>query len=228
MLEQLWALILQAWDLLTHFHVYLNLWTAQLGPWIYVVLFLIIFAETGLVVTPFLPGDSLLFAIGALAALPGNVMSYWLLMITLIVAAILGDTVNYWIGEKFAHRFFTRTDSKILNPKHLEKTQEFYRKYGGKTIILARFAPIVRTYAPFVAGMGTMEYKKFMSYNVIGSILWVVSFLTLGYFFGNFPIVQKNFTYLIFGIILVSIAPMAYEIGKAYWQRSRKVDSTTP
>ncbi len=219
MLEQLLALILYVWDLLIHFHLYLNVWTAQLGPWIYVVLFLIVFAETGLVVTPFLPGDSLLFAIGALAALPGNVMSYWLLMVTLITAAFLGDTANYWIGERFAGKFFTRTDSKFLNPKHLEKTQAFYRKYGGKTIILARFAPIVRTYAPFVAGMGKMEYRTFMFYNIIGSVSWVVIFLTLGYFFGNFPVVQKNFTYLIMGIILISVAPIGIELGKAYFRR---------
>lgn len=226
MLEQLWAFILQAWDLLTHFHLYLNVWTAQLGPWIYLVLFLIVFAETGLVVTPFLPGDSLLFAIGALAALPGNVMNYWVLLITLIVAAFLGDTANYWIGEKFAGRFFTNTDAKFLNPKHLEKTQNFYKKYGGKTIILARFAPIVRTYAPFVAGMGKMQYKTFMSYNIIGSIAWVVIFLTLGYFFGNFPVVQKNFTYLIFGIIIVSVAPIGYEMIKAFINREPKTNST--
>lgn len=212
MLEQIGFFILQAWELLTHFHLYLNDWSTQLGPWIYLILFLIIFAETGLVVTPILPGDSLLFAIGALAALPDNTMNYWLLLFVLIVAALLGDTANYFIGEKFAGKFFANKNARFLNPKHLEKTQEFYKKYGGKTIILARFVPIVRTYAPFVAGMSRMDYKKFMSFNVIGGILWVFIFLTLGFFFGNFPIVQKNFTYLIFGIILVSVAPVVFEL----------------
>lgn len=221
MLEQLWIFILQTWDLLTHFHLYLNTWTSDLGPWIYLVLFAIIFAETGLVVTPILPGDSLLFAIGALAAIPGNVMSYWLLLIVLTVAALAGDTVNYWIGEHFAGRFFTNKESRFLNPSHLKKTQDFYAKYGGKTIILARFAPIVRTYAPFVAGMSKMEYKKFMSFNVIGGIAWVFIFLTLGYFFGNFPVVQKNFTYLIMGIIIVSVAPIGYELAKGYFSRPK-------
>lgn len=215
MLEQIWLFILQAWDLLTHFHLYLNAWSTQLGPWIYLLLFLIVFAETGLVVTPFLPGDSLLFAIGALAALPNNAMNYWLLMLVLIAAALLGDTVNYFIGEKFAGRFFSDKNAKLLNPKHLQKTQDFYKKYGGKTIILARFVPIVRTYAPFVAGMSDMDYKKFMSFNIIGGVVWVFLFLTLGFFFGNFPIVQKNFTYLIFGIILISVAPIALELTKS-------------
>ncbi|MCC6137832.1 MAG: DedA family protein [Bdellovibrionaceae bacterium] len=212
MIEQLFQFLLQAWDLLTHFHIYLNNWSTQMGPWIYLVLFLIVFAETGLVVTPFLPGDSLLFAIGALAALPNNTMNYWLLMVILIVAALLGDTANYWIGEKFAGRFFSDKNAKFLNPKHLQKTEDFYKKYGGKTIILARFVPIVRTYAPFVAGMSKMDYKKFMSFNVIGGIVWVILFLTLGFFFGNFPVVQKNFTYLIFGIILISVAPVIFEL----------------
>lgn len=216
MLEQLWLFTLNAWDVLIHFHLYLNDWTAQLGPWIYLVLFLIIFAETGFVVTPLLPGDSLLFAIGALAAIPGNVMSYWLLLVVLIAAALLGDTVNYTIGEKFASRFFKDKNSRFLNPAHLKKTEDFYKKYGGKTIILARFAPIVRTYAPFVAGMSKMDYKKFMSFNVIGGIAWVCIFLTLGYFFGNFPVVQKNFTYLIFGIIVISLLPVVIELYKSY------------
>lgn len=205
-------LLLQAWELLRHFHIYLNEWSAQMGPWMYVVLFLIVFAETGFVVTPFLPGDSLLFAIGALSALPGNALNYWLLMATLIVAAIAGDTVNYWVGEKLASRFFLNTNARILNPNHLKKTEAFYQKYGGKTIILARYVPIVRTYAPFVAGMSKMDYKKFSFFNVIGAISWVVIFLTLGYFFGNFPVVQKNFTYLILGIIVVSILPIIVEV----------------
>jgi membrane-associated protein len=217
MFLELWHFLLQAWEVLIHFHLYLNEWSTQMGPWIYVILFLIVFAETGLVVTPFLPGDSLLFAIGALAALPGNAMNYWLLMISLIVAALLGDTVNYFIGEKFTARFFLNKNAKFLNPAHLKKTEDFYNKYGGKTIILARFVPIVRTYAPFVAGMSKMNYQKFMSFNIIGGITWVILFLTLGFFFGNIPAIQKNFTYFIFGIIIVSILPILIE----FW-RSRK------
>lgn len=222
MMEQLWHLILSAWNVLTHLNDHLNSLTADMGPWIYVILFLIIFAETGLVVTPFLPGDSLLFAIGALAANPDNIMNYWILMFTLIVAAIFGDSVNYWIGDKFASRFFTNRNSRFLNPDHLKKAQDFYAKYGGKAIILARFAPIVRTYAPFVAGMSKMDYKKFMSFNVIGGIAWVFIFLTLGYFFGNFPVVQKNFTYLIFGIIVISMLPIGIEMYKS-WKQPKNV-----
>lgn len=221
MIADLWAFFLEFWQIITHFHLYLSDWSAQMGPLIYVLLFLIIFAETGLVVTPFLPGDSLLFAIGALAALPSSEMNFWILLILLILAALLGDTINYWIGEHFATKFFSNSNAKFLNPQHLEKTQNFYKKYGGKTIILARFAPIVRTYAPFVAGMSKMDYKKFMSFNVIGGISWVTIFLTLGYFFGNFPIVQKNFTYLILAIIVISVAPIFFEISKSYVQNKK-------
>ncbi len=176
----------------------------EYGPWIYAILFLIIFCETGLVVTPFLPGDSLLFAIGALAG--ADVLSLPLVLVLLTVAAILGDTVNYWVGHYFGPRVF-KTESRFLNRKHLEKTHEFYERYGGKTIIIARFVPIVRTFAPFVAGVGSMTYGKFMSYNIFGGIFWVFSMTIAGYFFGNLPIVRKNFELVILMIIFISILP---------------------
>lgn len=211
MFMTLWHYFLQLWELLTHFHLHLNDWSNSMGPWIYVILFLIIFAETGLVVTPFLPGDSLLFAIGALCALPGNSMHYGLLLVLLMIAALLGDTTNYWIGEMFSKKYFKNVEARILNSRHIEKTEQFYKKYGGKTIVLARFVPIVRTYAPFVAGLSKMDYKRFMLFNATGGIAWVSIFLTLGYFFGNIPAVQKNFTYLIFLIIFISVLPIGVE-----------------
>lgn len=179
--------------------------------WTYLILFLIIFAETGLVVTPFLPGDSLLFAAGAIIAKPEtdlNVLVMWLL---LMVAGIVGDMVNYHIGQYVGPKAFSGR-YKLLKREYLEKTQLFYEKHGGKTIIYARFIPIIRTFAPFVAGVGTMSYGKFASYNVIGAILWVTSFLFLGYFFGGLPIIKDNFTYVIFAIILLSLLPPIIEI----------------
>ena len=177
----------------------------EYGLWIYVILFLIIFCETGLVVTPILPGDSLLFAIGALTAVPDG-LSLPMILVLLSVAAILGDTVNYWIGHFIGPRVF-KSESRFLNRKHLEKTHEFYERYGGKTIIIARFVPIVRTFAPFVAGVGSMTYGKFMSYNIFGGLLWVVSMTMAGYYFGNLPIVRKNFELVILMIIFISILP---------------------
>jgi|SRR5690554_4668117 len=174
--------------------------------WTYLILFLIIFAETGLVVTPFLPGDSLLFATGALIAHPENVLDIFVMGIVLITAAILGDLVNYHIGKHIGHKAFSGK-YRLLKKEYLVSTQNFYNKHGGKTIIYARFIPIVRTFAPFVAGIGTMHYIKFASYNVWGAIIWVGSFLTLGYFFGGLPIIKENFTYVIFIIILISILP---------------------
>ena len=179
----------------------------------YAILFLIIFAETGLVVTPFLPGDSLLFAVGALSALGS--FNLWLSLIVLTVAAILGDTVNYWIGKIFGQKIVDNPKIPFINQKHIDQTQEFYKKHGGKTIILARFVPIVRTFAPFVAGIGNMHYEKFLAYNVIGGALWVGIFTLMGYFFGNIPAVKHNFTLVILGIILVSVVPMGLEFIKA-------------
>lgn len=186
----------------------------QYGPWIYGILFLIIFAETGLVVTPFLPGDSLLFAAGALAA-TGNVQVFYL-WILLIVAAILGDTVNYHIGKALGLRVF-KDDARILKTSYLRKTEEFFEKYGGKTIILARFMPIVRTYAPFVAGASRMNYPRFLFYNVIGGIIWITSFLFAGYFFAEVPFIKNNFEYVVVAIIILSVVPAVLE----FWKHSR-------
>lgn len=176
------------------------------GSWTYALLFLIIFVETGLVILPFLPGDSLLFTIGAFAA-QGSLSIFWLLVI-LSVAAILGDSVNYWFGKKGADKLF----SKHIKQEYMDRTSEFFAKYGGKTIILARFVPIVRTFAPFVAGIGNMNYGKFLFYNVIGGITWVVLFVLAGYFFGNIDFVQHNFSLVILGIIVLSFVPGIVEI----------------
>lgn len=186
--------------------------------WTYLILFLIIFAETGFVVTPFLPGDSLLFAAGAIIAKPESGLNVFLMCGILIVAAVLGDLVNYHIGNYIGPKAFSGR-YKLLKKEYLERTQAFYHKYGGKTIIYARFVPIVRTFAPFVAGVGTMTYARFASYNVIGGVLWITSFLFLGYFFGGIPVIKDNFTYVIFGIILLSIVPPFIEMIR---ERSRK------
>lgn len=181
--------------------------------WTYLILFLIIFAETGLVVTPFLPGDSLLFAAGAIIAKPETDLNVMVMWVLLMVAGIVGDMVNYHVGKYVGPKAFSGR-YKLLKKEYLEKTQLFYEKHGGKTIIYARFIPIIRTFAPFVAGVGTMSYGKFASYNVIGAILWVTSFLFLGYFFGGLPIIKDNFTYVIFAIILLSLLPPIIEIAR--------------
>jgi len=185
-----------------------------MGPWVYVLLFAIIFAETGLIVTPFLPGDSLLFAIGALTAVEGG-LSLSLCLGLLIIAAILGDAVNYSVGRWLGTRLFKNPNSKIFNPDHLKKTQGFYIKHGGKTIILARFVPIIRTYAPFVAGMGHMNYGKFASYNVVGAVLWIALFTIGGHLFGNLESVKRNFHIVILAILVLSVLPIAIEFLKA-------------
>ena len=197
-------------DFILHIDRHLAELTAAYGLWIYGILFLIIFCETGLVVTPFLPGDSLLFVAGAIAT--QDAMNIHLMVIMLIIAAILGDAVNYSIGRFFGVRLFANPDSKLFRRRHLEITQTFYARHGGKTIILARFVPIVRTFAPFVAGMGHMPYRRFAAYNVVGAIAWVTLFSYAGYFFGNLPMVQSNLHYLIVAIIFVSILPGVIEI----------------
>jgi membrane-associated protein len=183
----------------------------QFGPWTYVILFLIIFAETGLVITPFLPGDSLLFAVGAFAA-AGALNVYWV-VILLLAAAIIGDSVNYSIGNYIGPRVFSEK-VRFLKKEYLERTHEFYEKHGGKTIILARFIPIIRTFAPFVAGVGSMTYGKFISFNVIGALIWVPLFTFGGFFFGNLPFVKRNFEIVILAIIIISVVPAVIEIIK--------------
>jgi len=207
-------LLRDALDYFRHLDVHLGELIRQYGTWTYAILFAIIFCETGLVVTPFLPGDSLLFAAGALAA--NGDISVFGLWIALMIAAVLGDTVNYWIGQAVGTRVF-KEDAKILKLDHLRRTEEFFRRYGGKTIILARFIPIVRTYAPFVAGASKMDYARFLTFNVVGGVLWITIFLWAGYFFGNIPTVKENFEYVVIIIILLSLAPALYE-----WYRHRR------
>jgi membrane-associated protein len=197
-------------DLALHLDAHLAALTQQYGPWMYAILFAVIFCETGLVVTPFLPGDSLLFAAGALAALGS--MNPVLLFVLLSIAAIVGDTANYWIGHAFGERLVRH--GRLLKPEHLQRTHRFYERYGGKTIILARFVPIVRTFAPFVAGLGSMTYPRFLLFNVVGGIVWVGVFVFGGYFFGNLPPVRNNFTLVILMIIALSLLPAAIELVK--------------
>lgn len=192
-------------DLFLHLDTHLQQVIANYGMWTYVILFLVIFCETGLVVTPILPGDSLLFAAGAFAA-TGSLDPLWLFVL-LSIAAILGDAVNYAVGHFMGPKVFSQPDSRFLKREYLDRTHQFYEKYGGKTIIIARFVPIVRTFAPFVAGVGSMTYGKFATYNVLGALLWVGGCVFAGYAFGNIPIVKNNFTLVIFGIIFVSILP---------------------
>ncbi len=196
-------------DVVLHMSKHLDDMVGQFGPWLYVILFLIVFCETGLVVTPFLPGDSLLFAVGALAARPDG-LNIWILLPTLIVAAILGDSVNYWIGKVFGDKLPQRFP-RLIKPQHIQKTHDFYERYGGKTIIIARFVPIVRTFAPFVAGIGKMTYSRFMGFNVSGALLWIGLLLPAGYFFGNLPWVKKNFSVVVLAIIILSILPAIIE-----------------
>lgn len=199
-------------DFILHIDVHLAELVAQYGTWVYAILFLIIFCETGLVVTPFLPGDSLLFVAGALSALDTNDVNVHLMVLLLLFAAILGDAVNYSIGRIFGEKLFSNPNSRIFKREYLDKTHAFYEKHGGKAIILARFVPIVRTFAPFVAGMGKMSYRHFAFYNVTGAIAWVLLFTYAGYFFGNLDIVQKNLKLLIVAIIVISILPGVIEV----------------
>ena len=212
-------------DLMLHLQDHLNTFTSQYGPLVYGLLFLIVFCETGLVVTPFLPGDSLLFAVGAISADPQSGINVWIAAIVMLVAAILGDTVNYWIGRKFSG-WAIRKFPRIIKQSHLDKTSEFFVRYGGKAIIIARFVPIVRTFAPFVAGSGAMDYRKFMTYNVVGALLWIGSLVPAGWYFGNFPIVKDNFEIVVFGIIGVSLLPMVIEFARAKLSRKPSSDAT--
>ncbi|MCG2574685.1 DedA family protein [Acinetobacter sp. ME22] len=200
-------------NFILHIDQHLLEFIKQYGVWIYAILFLIVFVETGLVVMPFLPGDSMLFAAGALAASTGQ-MDPWLLIALLFTAAVLGDTLNYHIGRYIGPRVF-EMDSRFIKKEHLLKTHQFFEKHGGKTIIIARFMPFIRTFAPFVAGAGRMSYKHFLAFNVIGGFLWVASFITVGYFFGSHPFVKENFSHLMLGIIVFSLLPAVFEFVRA-------------
>jgi membrane-associated protein len=203
-------------DLFLHLDQHLGQLISEYGTWTHLILFLIVFCETGLVVTPFLPGDSLLFAAGTFAAL--GALDLWLVVLLLIIAAIAGDTLNYWIGAYIGPRAF-RGDIRFLRKEYLDRTHAFYEKHGGKTIILARFVPIIRTFAPFVAGVGAMSYPKFITYNVVGAVLWVGLFVLGGYFFGSISVVRENFTLVILAIIAISVLPIVVEALRA--RRSR-------
>ncbi len=196
--------------ILLHIDKYLETLFEQVGLWIYIVLFFIIFSETGFVVTPFLPGDSLLFAVGALSS--REFICPWTSVLILSLAATLGNTVNYHIGKWVGPKIFYKENSKLLNKKHLQSTAIFYEKHGAKTIIIARFLPIIRTFAPFVAGIGRMRYIKFQIYNVLSSILWSGSFITVGYLFGNLPFVKQNFSFFILSIIILSVLPSLWKV----------------
>ena len=202
-------MILKFFDILLHLDKYINVVIQDYGQWTYLILFLIVFCETGLVVTPFLPGDSLLFVAGAFAAL-GSLNLVWVLVL-LSVAAILGDTINYWVGNYIGPKVFQMQNSRIFKKEYLDRTHQFYEKYGPITIVIGRFVPIIRTFAPFLAGVGSMTYGKFLIYNVVGGLLWIFSFTLGGYFFGNLPFVKKNFTFVIFAIIIISVMPTVIE-----------------
>lgn len=206
-------------DIMLHLDAHLVEWLQIFGPWIYVLMFLVIFCETGLVVTPFLPGDSLLFALGALTTIEGG-LDLWTLLISLTIAGILGDTVNYHIGRFLGIKIF-ESNNRFFKKSYLDQTQSFYDRWGAFTIVAARFAPIVRTFAPFIAGVGTMNYKRFLSYNVIGAVLWVFTFILAGHFFGNLPIIKRNFHIVIFGVIFLSILPMLIPVIKAKLRRGQ-------
>ncbi|ATW70669.1 hypothetical protein MOTT16_11390 [Moraxella osloensis] len=197
-------------DFILHIGDHLQELVNNYGNWIYAILFAIVFCETGLVVLPFLPGDSMLFAAGTIAAV-GD-MNIFVLIGLLIVAAVLGDFVNFEIGKHFGQKLFSNPNSKIFKQSYLQKTHDYYEKYGGRTIIIARFIPIVRTFAPFVGGMGNMNYAQFARYNIVGAVLWVVSFTTLGYFFGQLPFVKEHFSWIMIAIIVFSVVPMIVEI----------------
>lgn len=205
-------LVFSAIEFILHIDRHLAVLIANYGAFTYSILFLIVFSETGFVVTPFLPGDSLLFAAGALASI--DLLNVKLVFLLLALAAILGDTVNYWVGHIVGPKVFRQEKGLLFNKHYLKRTHEFYEKYGGKTIVIARFIPIIRTFAPFVAGVGKMSYSRFLSYNVIGGVLWVSIFVFGGYFFGNIPLVKQNFGIIIVFIIIISVAPFIFEFVK--------------
>lgn len=215
-------IISQVVDFILHLDVHLNGIIQNFGIWTYFILFLIIFLETGVVITPFLPGDSLLFAAGSFAALGS--LNVFVLFIILTFAAILGDTINYWIGHYIGPKAFSG-NIRFLKKEYMDRTHGFYEKHGGKTIILARFIPIIRTFAPFVAGIGAMNYSRFLVYNVVGAVLWVALFTFGGYFFGNLPIIKENFTLAILAIIIISVLPGVVEYLRERYKSSRKIEA---
>ena len=209
-------------DFIVHIDRHLAEIIASYGLWTYAVLWLIIFAETGLVVTPFLPGDSLLFAAGTFCAKPETGLNVHLMAVLMWVAAVLGDTVNYWLGARIGPAVFKREDSMFLRKKHLERAHAFFEKYGGRAIILARFVPIVRTFVPFVAGVGRMDYGRFIAYNVLGGFIWIYFFLYAGYWFGGLPFIQRNFKLVILAIIIISVLPIVWEAWQAWREAKRE------
>ena len=213
-------IIAALWDIAVHLDRHLAEFLAQHGAWIYALLFAVVFCETGLVVTPFLPGDSLLFVAGAVAATGG--IDARLVAATLVAAALCGDNVNYWIGRWIGPRVFRSPDARWFNPRYLARTEAFYERHGGKAVVIARFVPIVRTYVPFVAGVGRMGYPRFLAFSIGGAMLWVVSLIAAGYFFGNLPLVKKNLTLAILGVIALSLLPIAFE-----WLRHRRAKVST-
>ncbi|MBN1398947.1 MAG: DedA family protein [Bacteroidetes bacterium] len=207
-------------DLILHIDTHLIELCAQYGLWIYAILFVIIFCETGFVVTPFLPGDSLIFAVGSLAAI--GALDLWISMVLLVAAAFAGDTVNYWIGHYIGPKIFHKENVRFLNKEYLERTHRFYEKHGGKTIVIARFLPIIRTFAPFVAGIGSMTYTHFMVYNISGGILWVCLFALGGYFFGNLPFIKQHFSLVIIALVLIPGIPALVEFIRQFLARRKK------
>ena len=216
---------MDSFKFLLHLDTYMESIINSFGAFTYVILFLIIFAETGLVIAPFLPGDSLLFIVGTISG--SGFLNIWIAYFSLLVAAILGDTVNYWIGHHFGPKVFSKKNSRLFNPEYLEKTRGFYAKYGGKTIILARFLPIIRTFAPFVAGIGRMHYGTFVMYNVVGAFIWVTLFMFAGYFFGGIPFINNNFEYAVVVIVLVSVLPVVFEYIKHKMEKKHKMHASS-
>jgi|SRR5579859_308382 len=208
------------WDIAVHLDSHLAAFLAQHGAWVYALLFAVVFCETGLVVTPFLPGDSLLFVVGAVAA--GGGIDLRVVAATLVAAALCGDNVNYWIGRWIGPRVFRSVDARWFNPRHLARTEAFYERHGGKAVVIARFVPIVRTYVPFVAGVARMSYPRFLGFSIVGALLWVVSLTAAGYFFGNLPLVKNNLTLAILAVIAASLLPIGFE-----WLRQRRARASS-
>ncbi|MDP1624034.1 MAG: DedA family protein [Bacteroidales bacterium] len=207
-------------DIILHIDIHLQQWVTDYQTWTYLILFLIVFMETGFVVTPFLPGDSLLFAAGTVAAMDGNPISLAVVIPLLVFAAFAGDNTNYFIGKSLGQKVYEK-NYRLIKREYLDKTHAFYEKHGGKTVIIARFMPIIRTFAPFVAGVGTMSYFRFITFSIVGAVIWVASFGLAGYFFGNIPVVKKNFTVVILTIIFISIMPMIIGLFKKYIDSKR-------